>query len=86
MLLYGKYVEMPKEVRFYALFVAGTYGYTQKVGKKRYVKKGIVEQEGGSKLANSVFIVPMEMRRKVMTLLRREKVEYKLFELWSDRF
>ncbi len=101
-LLYGKYVEVPEGVRFYALFVLTKvvrkkvstqvklwrelYGYTQKVGKKRYVKKGIVEQEGGSKLANSVFIVPMEMRRKVMIVLRREKVEYKLFELWSDRF
>ena len=101
-MLYGKYAEMPGGVTFYVLFVLKNvahkkvssqvrlwrelYGYTQRVGKKKYVRRGLVEQEGGKKLAPGVFFVPMAMRRKIVILLGREKVNYQVYELWSDGF
>lgn len=101
-LLYGKYNEMPEKIRYYLLISVGTlahkktsqqmriwralYGYTQKVGEKKYVIRGLIEKAGGKKLAKGIFIVPMETRKDITTFLTKNRVASTLHEVWSDSF
>ena len=100
-ILYGKFQELPEKTKYYALFQIESgnkkvahqmriwrklYGYTQKIGKKRYTFKGLIDQFQGRKLGKAVFIVPMENRRKVIVFLNKSKVKYSIHELWSDSF
>lgn len=100
--LYSKYSELPGKAQYYALVrIEGLsekktsqqmrifrtiYGYTQKVGKKAYHGKGLIAQAGGAKLGRGVFIIPMERRQDVLSFLNKNRVSYKLHELWSDAF
>ena len=100
-ILYGKFQELPEKTKYYALFQIESgnkkvahqmriwrklYGYTQKIGKKRYTFKGLIDQFQGRKLGKAVFIVPMENRREVIVFLNKSKVKYSIHELWSDSF
>lgn len=101
-ILYGKYEKVPEKTKYYLLIKVEAlatkkaaqqmrvwrklYGYTQVIGKKKYVLKGLIEKQGGKKLANSIFIVPMETRKEVITFLNEHKVKYQLYEIWSDTF
>lgn len=100
-LLYGKYTELPKNARPYLIIrIVETskkaskqvrlwralYGYTQKVGKKRYTKQGLLIASEGKKLGKAVIIVPMEKRKAVLDLLKNNKVRFTLHECWSDAF
>lgn len=100
-LLYGKYTELPKDARAYLIIrIVETskkaaqqvklwralYGYTQKVGKKRYVKRGLLTASEGKKLGKAVLALPMEKRRAVLDLLNKHKARYTLHECWSDAF
>ncbi len=60
------------------------YGYKQKVNKKMYIFKGMIQELGGKKLAKGIFFVPMENRSKIIGILKNNKVRYKVDELWSD--
>ncbi len=98
-LLYGKYNEIPAEVQYYLMVQIDVrnkntaaqmkvwrelYGYTQKVGRKSYIKKGLVEKAGGKKLGKAVFVVRMENRQGIIVFLNKNKIKYSLNELWSD--
>lgn len=101
-LLYGKYNELPPQTKYYLLIRLESmikkpaaaqmkiwralYGYQQKVGKKVYASKGMIEQCGGKKLAKGIFIVPMESRKDIIPYLNKNNVRYAVHEIWSDGF
>lgn len=100
-MLYGKYSELPENAKYYALIhIKGIsekktseqmkifrrlYGYTQKIGKKKYLSRGIVG-DIGMKLGRGTFIVPMERRHELLSFLKKNQVSYHIYELWSDAF
>ena len=99
MLLYGKYAEFPEKMKSYLMFslsFAGVprikkvrlwrnlYGYRQKVGKKRYEKKGLIETFGGKKIEKGVIIVPSEKSQEIRNFLKRNRIEFTVNEIWSD--
>ncbi|MCZ7405033.1 MAG: nucleotidyltransferase domain-containing protein, partial [Candidatus Methanoperedens sp.] len=78
-ILYGKFEEMPKGAKFYAMFVLDfssmdrnkkiklwreLYGYKQRVGEKIFVSKGLLEELSGKKIERSVIAVPAENKNK----------------------
>ncbi len=95
--LYGKYKGKPNG-RGYALFKIkldknrseqvrlwrALYGYKQSVSGKAYISEGLVKECGGKKLANSVFIIPLERSSELLEFLRKNKFGYELSEVWSD--
>ncbi len=99
-LLYGKYSELPDELSYYLLIKIKDiykkkpsnqvkiwrklYGYKQKVGKKTYLIKGLIDKNNGKKIAKSVFIIPMENRKPIIEYLNKNKIIYTVHELWSD--
>lgn len=98
-LLYGKYSELPKNAAYSMLIRIkkikkkfservkiwrALYGYTQKVGKKAYTSKGLVEENGGEKIGKAVFIIPMESRQNILNFLNKNKIDYTITELWVE--
>ncbi|MBU0627719.1 MAG: nucleotidyltransferase domain-containing protein [Nanoarchaeota archaeon] len=93
-LLYGKYEESPKGIKNYLLFKISAgkmerknkikiwrkvYGYRQKIGKKVYYSKGLVE--GGKKLGFGLFFMPSDKSREMIDFLRKNKVDYEIKEI-----
>ena len=60
------------------------YGYTQKVSYKKYVKKGLLEEYGGEKIARGVFIVPSGHAQKMLSFLKERGVRYKIILFWKE--
>ncbi len=101
-MLYGKYTELPEHANPYLLIRIidlGTkkiskqmhlwrrlYGYTQKIGNKTYNQRGIISEEGGIKIGKAILLIPMIRRRPILDFLKKNKIKYKLYELWSDSF
>lgn len=92
--LYGRYKELPKNIKPFAFFNIEPIKNIAKRNKiirelfgrreKKYSKKGILEEVNGKKLSVSSFIVPKEQADRILDLLGKEKVNYGFFELWSD--
>jgi predicted nucleotidyltransferase len=97
-ILYGKFEEMPKGVKFYAMFVLDfsrmdrnkkiklwreLYGYKQRVGEKIFISKGLLEEISGKKIERSVIAVPAENKNKIMEFIKKNTITYKIFELWA---
>ena len=61
------------------------YGYTQKIGKKVYVKKGLISEYGGKKLARGVMSVPARYAATLAKFLASHKVSYKLMPFWKEK-
>lgn len=92
--LYGGYKALPKKGEHYQLFTfepirditirnrvaRALFGRKE----KGYFQKGLVEEVGGKILNQRCFYVPVRSSDQVVRLLSREKIDYKLFELWSD--
>jgi len=98
-ILYGKYKEMPEDIKYYLMIKLSfrnmhrnkkislwrkLYGYTQKIGQKKYESIGLINELGGKKLEKSLIIVPMEKRNELIKFLNRNKVNYSINEIWSD--
>ena len=98
-LLYGKYIESPESMKSYLMFrldFSGLkrakkvkawrtlYGYSQKIGRKEYRKRGIIEGFGGKKLENSIVIVPSDKSKKFKEFLNKSRVNFLVNEIWSD--
>src|SRR3989344_109156 len=56
------------------------YGYRQRVGKKTYISKGMIEK----RLGRGAFIVPIEDSQKVIDYLKSNKIKYLLSDIWTD--
>ena len=96
--LYGKLKEVPENMEYY-LLVTPTfskftksrqvklwrklYGYSQKVGKKVYLSKGLVAKSEGKRIGSSI-IIPMKHKQELLQFLNKEKVKYEVREIWSD--
>lgn len=93
--LYGKYKGKPEELIPYVVFCIDykklkrkdkvklwrkLYGYKQKVGNKIHETKGIVK----TKLGGGCTLVKQEDKNKIIDYLKKYKVEYKIYEIWSD--
>ena len=98
-LLYGKYEEPPKNMRSYLMFRLDfsrmararkvsawrkLYGYTQKVGKKKYTKRGIIEAVGGLKIEKGVVLIPPMESKGFKDFLSKNKIVFLVNEVWSD--
>ncbi len=96
--LFGKYVGKV-DIEQYYLFIISQgkdrnknisvwrtlYGYTQKVGKKKYTKDGLIREYGGEKISRGVFIVPAEHARKISSYLRQNKFKQKIIPFWQEK-
>ena len=60
------------------------YGYIQKIGKKTYIKKGLVKEYNGKKLARGVFVIPAEHSQKIISFLRKNKFKHEIIPFWQD--
>lgn len=98
--LYGQYSEPPKNMRPYLIFSLNfqnigrakkvslwrrLYGYVQKVGNKSYKSRGLLEQLGGTKIDKGVVLVPAAHAAELKAFLGKNKISYKLVEVWSDQ-
>lgn len=96
-LLYGKYYH-EMEGKLHSLFIIEIpgkrkdkikvwrklYGYKQKVNKKLYTQKGILEELQGKRLGASNFTVPIQNANQIKQFLRKNKVTFKSIDLQSD--
>lgn len=92
--LYGKYKEIPKNMKGFVLFNMTPIKNITKRNRiirelfgrkeKNYSKKGIVGEINGKKLSASSFVIPKEHTDKILKLLGKEKVNYMFFEFWTD--
>lgn len=97
--LYGKFSQSSEKGKYYILINLAVkkrkfsnqiriwrylYGYRQKVGKKIYLKKGLLEKCGGKKIGKGWMLIPMGQRMTILKYLNKEKIPYQLYELWSD--
>ena len=56
------------------------YGYNQKIGKKTYDFKGLVEK----KLGKGAFITSMENSKEIIEYLKKNKATYSYFDIWVE--
>lgn len=92
--LYGKYKEIPENLKDFVLFNIEPIKNVAKRNKiireifgrqeKNYSKKGLLTEFGGKKISPSSFIVPKEHANKIISFLKKEKINYWFFELWTD--
>lgn len=98
-ILYGKFKEVPENVKYYLLVKMNfskmkrkekikiwrkLYGYKQKVGSKIYESGGLLKELGGKKIENGVILVPMGKKGEIIGFLSESGVEYQVNEIWSD--
>lgn len=97
--LYGKYKDVPKNVKYYLLLSLDfkglnrnkkisvwrkLYGYRQKMGSRSYVSKGLIGKVSGKKIDKGVIVVPSENKDEVIGFLKKNKIKHRINEIWSD--
>lgn len=92
--LYGKYNESPENLKGFTLFVLKPIKNITKRNRimrrlfgrkeKNQSSKGIIE-DYCKKLSPTSFIVPIEKTHELVRLLNKEKLDYKIIELFSDQ-
>ena len=97
-LLYGKFKQLAEGVDYYLLLTLSfkqfkqgqkvklwrrLYGYKQKIGKKVYHSKGLIENLGAKRLDNCLAIL-VKNKKEILDFLNKEKINYSLREIWSD--
>lgn len=94
--LFGKYKEYPEKIEHYYLFtfepirditkrnrvIRRLFG--RKEGKSFF--RGVIEEINGKKLSPTLFIAPIDFSNKILDILKEEKVDYRIYEIWSDQF
>lgn len=96
--LYGRYEGITKTQHYFLFIVTPgrsrnknisvwrkLYGYKQRIGKKTYIKKGLVNDYNGKKLARGVFIIPSKNSQKIISFLKKERFKYKITPFWTDK-
>lgn len=93
--LYGNYKESPENLKGFVQFnlkpikdiarrnkiIRNLFGRKE----KNYLTKGLVEKLNGKKLSPLSFIVPLENTKDIIRVLEEEKINYTLFEFWTDK-
>ena len=97
--IYGKYNELPKNLKHNILFSFNTigiapknkvkilrtlYGYKEKKEKKEYTHKGLLDEVNGIKLNPGTIIVPINQNKKIYDFFGKNKVKFKIKELWTE--
>lgn len=92
--LYGKYKELPKKLNHFSLFAFEPIKNITKrnrivrelFGRKEqaFQKEGLIQILGGMRLGSTVFLVPVSVSDQIIKILNKEKVKYKILELWTD--
>ena len=96
-ILYGKYKGELKTKPYYLFIVSPgknrnknisiwrkLYGYTQKIRKKEYIKKGLIKEYEGKKLANGVFMIPSEHTQKIISFLKTNKFKHEIIPFQKE--
>ena len=92
--LYGRYKEIPKNVKsyiFYNIKPIKNIAKRNKIirvlfGRKEinYAKEGIIQKNSGKIISPSSFILPIESSLEITKFLQSEKIDFISFELWTD--
>lgn len=95
--LYGKYKGETETEQYYLFKVSpgknrnrnvsvwrALYGYKQKVGRKVYIREGLVREYRGRKLARGVFVIPADHAQKMGSFLRKKKFKHEIIPFWQD--
>ena len=95
-ILYGKYKESPKNIKHYLLINHKPIKYITKrnriirkiIGRKEkdYNKKGLLEDIEGKIISKRTIIVPIGKSKELIDIFNKEKIDYRMFEIWSDQF
>ncbi len=93
--LYGQYKEIPAKMKKFVYFNINTIKDISKrnriirklFGRKEtnYATDGLINNTYGKKLTPTSFIVSQEHAQYIIKLLGEEKINYKLFEFWTDQ-
>ncbi len=97
-ILYGRYYGKP-EIKQHYLFVVSPgknrnknialwrklYGYSQKIGKKFYIREGLIKEYKGEKRARAVFTIPIEKAQEMILFLRKNKVNFQIIPFWLEK-
>jgi len=93
--LYGKYKSEIKEKGFVMITFEPIKNVTKRnkvirilFGRKElgYSKRGLIRKLEGKQIAPTVFYASLQFADQVLEILKKEKVNYKIFEFWSDTF
>ena len=97
-ILFGKYKEKLETDSYYLFIITPgkirnknisiwrqLYGYTQKIGKKIYIKRGLIKEYNGKKLAKGVFIIPLEHCQKIIAFLKKNKFKHEITLFWQEK-
>ena len=92
--LYGKYRKLPKGLKQFSLFNFEPIKNVAKRNKiirilfgrmeNNYNYEGLVNRVNGKMLSSRSFIVPAKNTDDVIQIFDKEKIEYKISEIWSD--
>ena len=93
--LYGKYKTTPEKLKSFTYFNIKPIKNITKRNKiirkilgrkeKKYRTQGMLKEINGKQLSPSSFVVPVEHANKIIQLFNKEKLDYTLFELWTDQ-
>jgi len=94
--LYGKYKPYPEKVEHYYLFAFEPIKDITKrnriirklFGRKegKFASQGFVNEINGERLSPTSFIIPISFSEKIFGIFKKEKIDYKIYEVWSDQF
>lgn len=99
LLLYGDYNEIPEKIQNYEIFLLNfeklkrvkkvsiwrkLYGYSQKLKNKIYNSQGLIKELDGKKLERGVVAIPSKNSKQLKDFLNKNKIRYKIIEVWSD--
>ena len=91
--LYGRYKEMPRDIDHYYLFVfepikdiTKRNRIIRKLFGRNETNKGLSEKFHIKKISDKSFVIQVSNSQTIIDLFRKEKVNYKIFEIWSDSF
>ncbi|MBI3034927.1 nucleotidyltransferase domain-containing protein [Candidatus Woesearchaeota archaeon] len=97
-IIYGKYEESPKDLKHFTLFKISVekrkfslkvriwrklYGYKQKIGKKIYVSRGLLQELNCTKLSKGIFISPFQHRQKIIDFLDKGSISYEMLDVYK---
>ena len=92
--LFGKYRSFPENLEGFVLISIAPIKNITKRNKiirflfgreeKAYSKKGLIQELNGKKISPSVFAVSISHSKEIIFFLNKEKVDFNIFEFWSD--
>ncbi len=94
--LYGKYKQLPKELKQHCFFSFEPISDITKRNRvvrelfgrkeKGFESEGLIKKINGKTISARGFIVPAQCSGDIIKLFGREKISYKLYDIWNDSF